>query len=140
MPEGQTPGWTHLHGNSIWSVRLAKLNCIILCLLCCQTLEYCSTYVTHSRKLENVKKLAAKISTRKWDSSYQQLLPELCCTLAERRKRQKLVLCFCIVKGLSLIPPSFFIPHFLLNSGITIPILYTTLCVIHKLSNSRKEF
>ena len=81
------------------------------------TLDYCSslwdpTYVTYTKKLEDVQKLAARIVTKKWDLNYQQLLSNLLWpTLADRRKRQKLALCFRIVKGNSLIPSSFFTPH-----------------------------
>ena len=81
------------------------------------TLDYCSslwdpTHVTYTKKLEDVQKLAARIVSRKWDLNHQQLLSNLLWpSLADRRKRQKLALFFRIVKGNSLIHPSFFIPH-----------------------------
>ena len=62
--------------------------------------------------LEDVQKLSAKIITKKWDLNYQHLLSALAWpSLADRRKRQKLALCFRILKGHSLIPSSFFTPH-----------------------------
>ena len=56
------------------------------------------TYAIHTNKLEAVQKLCAKIITKKWDHTYDQLLHEVNWTpLSTRRKKQKVSLCYRII-------------------------------------------
>ena len=79
-------------------------------------LDYCSSlcdpnYVIHVNKLESVQKLAARFVSGRWNDNYDSLLNRLnWLELSTRRKKQKL-LCNQIVKGYSILPPSFFTPH-----------------------------
>ena len=79
-------------------------------------LDYCSSlwdpnYAIHVNKLESVQKLAARFVSGRWNDNYDSLLNRLNWSeLSTRRKKQKL-LCNQIVKGYSILPPSFFTPH-----------------------------
>ena len=80
-------------------------------------LDYCSSlwdpnYAIHVNKLESVQKLAARFVSGRWNDNYDSLLNRLNWSeLSTRRKKQKLLLCNRIVKGYSILPPSFFTPH-----------------------------
>ena len=80
-------------------------------------LDYCSSlwdpnYAIHVNKPESVQKLAARFVSGRWNDNYESLLNHLNWSeLSTRRKRQKLLLCNRIVKGYSILPPSFFTPH-----------------------------
>ena len=99
---------------AILPVQFANLNFMSLVL---PTLDYCSSlwdpaYMVHISKLEAVQKLAAKIVTKKWNCDYESLLSNLHRPrLSLRRTKQKMALCFRILKGYSIIPPSIFAPH-----------------------------
>ena len=81
------------------------------------TLDYCSSlwnpnYAIHVNKLEAVQKFAARFVTGRWHDNYDSLLSHLNWPeLSTRRKKQKLLLCNCILRGYSILPPSFFTPH-----------------------------
>ena len=98
---------------AILPVQFANLNFMSLVL---PTLDYCSSlwdpaYMVHISKLEAVQKLAAKIVTKKWNCDYESLLSNLHRPrLSLRRTKQKMALCFRILKGYSIIPP-IFTPH-----------------------------
>ena len=80
-------------------------------------LDYCSSlwdpnYATHVNMLESVQKFAARFVTSRWSDNYDSLLshlnwPKLC----TRRKKQKLLLCNCILNNCSILPPSLFTSH-----------------------------
>ena len=66
-------------------------------------------YVLYTDKLED---FATKVITQQWNSRYDDRLELLKLPqLSTRRKRQNLSLCYRIVTGQSIIPPSFFIHH-----------------------------
>ena len=80
-------------------------------------LDYCSSlwdpnYAVHVNKPESVQKLAARFVSGRWNDNYDSLLNCLNWSeLSTRRKKQKLSLRNRIVKGYSILPPSFFTPH-----------------------------
>ena len=80
-------------------------------------LDYCSSlwdpnYAIHVNKLESFQKLAARFVSGRWNDNYDSLLNRLNWSeLSTRRRKQKLLLCNRIVKGYSILPPSFFTPH-----------------------------
>ena len=81
-------------------------------------LDYCScvwdsNYVLYTDKLESVQDFATKVITQQWNSCYDdQLKLLILARLSTSRKRQKLSLCYRIVTGQSIIPPSFFIQSY----------------------------
>ena len=80
-------------------------------------LDYCScvwdpNYTLYIDKLESVQKFATKVILRDWNSCYNDRMKLLYLPLLSIRcKRQKLSLCYRIVTGRSIIPPSLFTPH-----------------------------
>lgn len=80
-------------------------------------LEYCSSvWDPHHRSeieaLEGVQKFASKVVTRQWKVDSTSLRKSLNWpTLSQRRKIQKLKICYNILNNLSIIPPTSFIPH-----------------------------
>lgn len=110
-------------GNSIRPLQHVKINCINLLSVV--------TYQHYIIALPSGMPHTLLILGRKWDLSYQQVLPELCLhILVDRSRRQKLALCFHIVKGLSLIPPSSSHHILLLISDITIPIPFFSMSFV----------
>ena len=80
-------------------------------------LDYCSCVwdpyqTTYINMIEGVQKFAARLATKQWNTSYNDLLAQLGWPLlSTRRKQQKLFLCHRILSGYSIIPPSSFTPH-----------------------------
>ena len=80
-------------------------------------LDYCScmwdpNYTLYVDKLESVQKFATKVILRDWNSCYNYWMKLLnLLLLSIRRKKQKLFLCYRIVTGRSIIPPTLFTPH-----------------------------
>ena len=82
------------------------------------TLDYCSSlwdphHTTHVDRLESVQRFAAKIVSKRWNTSeYDDILSRLKWErLSLRRKKQKIMLCHRILLGNSIIPLSTFTPH-----------------------------
>ena len=81
------------------------------------TLDYCSSlwdphFAIHSKKLESVQSFATRIISKSWRGSSSNLRLRLNLpSLATRRKKQKVALCYRILNNFSVIPPSLFIPH-----------------------------
>ena len=62
--------------------------------------------------IEGLQKFAARLATKQWNTSYNDLLAQLGWPLlSTRRKQQKQFLCHRILSGYSILPPSIFIPH-----------------------------
>ena len=78
----------------------------------CSCLCY-PTYGINSCNLEDVLKFCARTVNQRWDLDYSLLLHfELHWSiLPTRMKKQKMLVCFCIVKGLSTVPNYFFTSH-----------------------------
>ena len=80
-------------------------------------LDYCSyvwaPYQTpYINMIEGFQKFAARLVTKQWNTSYNDLLAQLGWPLlSTRRKQQKQFLCHHILSGYSILPPSIFIPH-----------------------------
>jgi len=80
-------------------------------------LEYCSAVwdphrVKWRQQLENVQKFAGRVITNNWTSGYESLCSSLgLMKLADRRRAQKLKLCYEIVNNLSCIPSFTLSPH-----------------------------
>ena len=80
-------------------------------------LDYCSCVwdpyqTTYINMIEGVQKFAARLATKQWNTSYNDLLAQLGWPLlSTRRKQQKLFLCHRILSGYSIILPSSFTPH-----------------------------
>ena len=81
------------------------------------TLDYCSSVwdpaaVTLISQLESVQRFAARLVTKHWSSPPDQLIHSLNWpTLQARRRKQKVMVCRCILSGHSILPPSLLIPH-----------------------------
>ena len=86
--------------------------CLIL-----PTLDYCSVVWDPAAaylitKLESVQRLAARLTTKRWSASPDNLLNSLkWTTLWARRKKQKVMVCARILNGCSIIPPTHFSLH-----------------------------
>lgn len=80
-------------------------------------LDYCSCVwdphqITYVNKIEHIQSFAARIVTNNWTKDAAQLKSDLKWSpLADRRKFQKLSLCYRILSGNSIIPSSVFQPH-----------------------------
>ena len=80
-------------------------------------LDYCSSVwdshlLTDIKSLESVQSFATKIITKSWQSSAESRISSLNLqTLFNRRRRQKVQLCFRILSDHSIVPSSFFTPH-----------------------------
>ena len=80
-------------------------------------MDYCSCVwdpyqTTYINMIEGVQKFAARLATKQWNTSYNDLLAQLGWPLlSTQRKQQKLFLCHRILSGYSIIPPSSFTPH-----------------------------
>lgn len=81
------------------------------------TFDYCSAVwdpaaVSLTNRLASVQRLAARLTTKRWHTPPDDLTNLLNWTsLKTRRKRQKVMVCARIVKGLSIIPSSYLAPH-----------------------------
>ena len=83
------------------------------------TLDYCSSVWDphtglHINKLESVQRLAARIITKCWSNPQSRTHPIHSlnlCSLQDRRWRQKAMICGRILKGCSVIPPTYFTHH-----------------------------
>lgn len=80
-------------------------------------LDYCSTVwdphtITHINLLESVQRFAARLTTKQWQATQNQLLHTLNWTpLCVRRKKQKAMVCRRILLGHSVIPSSHLTPN-----------------------------
>jgi len=80
-------------------------------------LEYCSAvwdphHAKRRQQLENVQKFAGRVITNNWTSGYEPLCSSLgLMKLTDRRKTQKLKLCYKIVNNLFCIPSFTLSPH-----------------------------
>ena len=107
-------GWVSCTGSLVLQVSHASPNKTLIL----PFLDYCScvwdsNYVLYTDKLESVQDFATKVITQQWNSCYDDQLKLLILPrLSTSRKRQKLSLCYRIVTGQSIIPPSFFIQNY----------------------------
>ena len=94
-----------------------QLRCKIYITTTLPKLEYCSAvwdphHVKRRQQLENVQKFAGRVITNNWTSGYELLCSSLgLMKLADRRRTQKLKLCYKIVNNLSCIPSFTLFPH-----------------------------
>ena len=101
---------------SFYEANPGTLSYLYRCLVV-PTLDYCSSvWDPHTtfliNKLESVQRLAVRLITKRWSASPSYLLRSLnLCPLQERRWKQKAMVCARIIKGCSIIPPSYFTPH-----------------------------
>ena len=111
----QQLGITHRTFNQANSPTLLHLYRVLVL----PTLDYCSS-VWDPRtsllvnKLESVQRLAARFITNCWFTPHSSTHPIHSlglCPLKERRWRQKTMICARILKGHSIIPPTYFTPH-----------------------------
>ena len=101
---------------SFYEADPGTLSHLYRCLLL-PTLDYCSSvWDPHTtfliNKLESVQRLDARLVTKRWSASPSYLLRSLnLCPLQEQRWKQKAMVCARIIKGCSIIPPSYYTPH-----------------------------
>jgi len=101
---------------SFYKADLGTLSHLYRCLVL-PTLDYFSSvWDPHTtfliNKLESVQRLAARLVTKHWSAPPSHLLRSLnLCPLQEWRWKQKTMVCARIIKGCSIIPPSYFTPH-----------------------------
>ena len=108
--------WASCIGSFILRVLHVSPSSASLCMVV-PILDYCScvwdpNYTLYIDKLESVQKFATKVILRDWNSCYNDRMKVLNLPLLSiRRKKQKLSLCYRIVNGRSIIPPSLFTSH-----------------------------